>query len=230
MSRRKLRKILEAENLPHIIHAAVLHETTLGTHFGNTRPITLELGCGTGQYTIDLARANPEKNFVGVDVKGARLWRGAMTAASEHLENVLFIRGNVREVAAALPPQSIDRIWITFPDPFPRKKQAKHRLTAPAFLESYQRLLLPAGTVQFKTDDPALYEYTLETVQAAHCFIVYHTADLYSEASLSPELAIQTVYEKRHLAAGKNICYIAWQFIPRTGEGSSDTPLLDDTN
>lgn len=176
--------------------------------FSPHKPLVLELGCGKGTYTTSLAEMFPEKNFVGVDVKGERIFIGAKYAQLYNLSNVRFVRGAVNNLTQYIDLQSVAEIWITFPDPFPRKKQAKHRLTSPEFLQMYKKVLVPGGKMHLKTDDLDLFEYSLEVLQDNGGKIIQAIANIYQEENLDPVLQIQTDFEKKHLAKGRKIYYI----------------------
>ncbi len=178
-------------------------------HFQNDHPITLELACGRGEYTLDLARRYPEQNFIGVDVKGARIWKGAGIALEEKLDNVAFLRTRIEQIALFFEPGEVDEIWITFPDPFLRKSKANRRLTAPNFLNAYRKILKPGGFVHLKTDEPNLYEFSLEVLaEDPQVNILYQDDDIYAKVLPFPELETKTYYENMHLAEGKKIKYI----------------------
>lgn len=178
-------------------------------HFKNDHPLALELACGRGEYTLDLARRYPERNFIGVDVKGARIWKGAKIALQEGLDNAAFLRTRIEQIALFFEPGEVDEIWITFPDPFLRKSKANRRLTAPNFLKAYRRILKPGGLVHLKTDEPNLYEFTLEVLaEDKEVNILYKDEDIYANDLPFPELETKTYYEKMHLEAGKTIKYI----------------------
>ncbi|MEL6941200.1 MAG: tRNA (guanosine(46)-N7)-methyltransferase TrmB [Bacteroidota bacterium] len=176
-------------------------------HFQNEHSITLELACGKGDYTVGLARLYTDRNFVGVDIKGARIWRGATTALEENLSNVAFLRTRIEQLHYFFEPEEVAEIWITFPDPFLNKES--RRLTAPRFLELYKKVLKKDGIVHLKTDSPELYEYTLEVLSEVDTFeLLYEENDIYSKPLYLPELEIKTFYEKGHLEVGKTIKYI----------------------
>lgn len=178
-------------------------------HFKNDYPITLELACGRGEYTLDLARRYPARNFIGVDVKGARIWKGARIALEEKLDNVAFLRTRIEQIALFFEPAEVDEIWITFPDPFLRKSKANRRLTGTNFLKAYRQILKSGGMVHLKTDEPNLYEFTLEVLaEDAQVKILYQDDDIYAKELPFPELETKTYYEKMHLAEGKKIKYI----------------------
>ncbi len=181
-------------------------------HFKNDYPITLELACGGGEYTVGLARKFPERNFIGVDVKGNRLWKGAKTALDEGLTNVAFLRTRIEIIEHFFAPGEVAEIWITFPDPFPRSSKVNRRLTSPFFLEKYRHILQEGGLVHLKHDDPDFYQFTLDTIaEDPQNTLVLKNADIYADALPFPELGIQTLYESFHLAAGKTIKYVRFK-------------------
>ena len=183
--------------------------------FGNNGPMTLELGCGHGNYTLALAQHFPEKNFIGVDLKAARIWVGAKAALENQWRNVFFLNTNVWDLAEAFDAGEVAEIWIPFPDPYPKKP--KKRLTAARCLAVYQKICAPDARLHFKTDDDALYQSTLDALDEFGCTILRNIADVYAEPELDDDLRIQTSYEKRHLAAGKTIKYVQFT-LPSTGE------------
>lgn len=176
-------------------------------HFGNHNPITLELGCGKGDYTVALARIYPDRNFIGVDIKGARMWRGAKTAVEEHLSNVAFIRTRIELIDAFFAPNEVSEIWITFPDPQPKKP--RKRLTNPRFLLAYSHFLAPSGIIHLKTDSILLHEYTLnEVLPTIHSSALFATDNLYQSDYVGEAKLTQTFYEKMFLAQGLPITYL----------------------
>ena len=177
--------------------------------FSNTNPIILELGCGKGEYTVGLAEKYPEKNFIGIDFKGARLWRGAKTVQEKKMKNVAFIRTQVDHVNKFFGPGEISEIWITFPDPQPGKE--RKRLTAPLFLDRYRILLCPDGILHLKTDDLDFYNYTLEIIEQYHHPVLFSTDDLYHSGFSEDVISIRTFYENMWLEIGKKICYIKFK-------------------
>lgn len=180
-------------------------------HFGNDRAITLELACGRGEYTLGLARMYPHRNFIGVDIKGARIWKGANMALQENLTNAAFLRTRIELIERFIGPGEVSEIWITFPDPFLRDSKINRRLTSPRFLEAYRRLLATGGTVHLKTDSPELYEFTLETLATfPGARILTQNADIYAGPLPLPELALKTFYENMHLAERKTIKYVSF--------------------
>lgn len=181
-------------------------------HFKNNHPITLELGCGKGDYAVGLAQRYPERNFIGVDIKGARIWRGAKTALETGLQNVAFLRTRIEQAALFFEKDEIDEIWITFPDPFLQKGKENRRLTSQNFLDRYLQFLKKGGLVHLKTDDSTLYIYTLEVLSKQNSYIlICHDDDIYNRSLPIEELEIKTFYEKQHLAQGKSIKYICFK-------------------
>ena len=180
-------------------------------YFKNEQPITLELACGAGEYTVNLARQFPDRNFIGIDLKGNRIWKGAKMALDEQLPNVAFVRTRIEIIEHFFAPGEVAEIWITFPDPFPRNSKANRRLTSAFFLEKYRLILQPGGLVHLKHDDPDFYQFTLDTIAAdPQCRLLYTSANIYATALAFPELAIQTRYESMHLAAGRTIKYVRY--------------------
>lgn len=181
-------------------------------HFGNDNPIVLELGCGKGEYTVGLAKRNPDKNFVGIDIKGARFWRGAKTALEENLQNVAFLRTQIELTDLLFSKNEVSEIWITFPDPQIKYKRTKHRMTNLSFLEKYRKILMPNGTIHLKTDSEFMHGYTLGLLHGLGCEIIYANHDVYkNEGSPKEVLEIQTFYENQYLEKGKPITYIQFR-------------------
>ncbi len=183
------------------------------THFfKNDNPITLELGCGKGEYSLALARLYPDRNFIGIDIKGARFWRGAKTALEENITNVAFIRTQIELIDMCFAEKEISEIWITFPDPQIKFKRTKHRLTNPSFLKKYQDILVKDGVIHLKTDSEFLHGYTLGLIEAQGHALLYAHHDVYKNPH-APKVAVltQTFYEKQFLAKKKPITYIKFK-------------------
>ena len=212
MTKRKLERFAEIKTFPNVLEfpspemKGRLHQV----FFKNDNPISLELACGKGEYTLELARRFPDKNFIGIDLKGARLWRGAKTALEENLRNAAFIRMPIERIEDVFEENQIEEIWLPFPDPFPKKSKEKKRLTSPKFLAIYKKLMKESGRVHFKTDDDPFFEYTLETLKTNNCTIHRVIPDVYAEKIDDDLIAVQTTYEKKHIAAGKTIKYICF--------------------
>lgn len=185
-------------------------------YFKNQNPIVLELGCGRGEYTVGLASIFPDKNFIGVDIKGSRLWKGSQIALQEGMGHVAFLRIHIQNLDLFLGEQEVDEIWITFPDPRPRDRDEKRRLTHPRFLRMYQKLLKPQGILHLKTDNTPLYEYSLEVMRGFPVEDLIYTPDLYASSFLPEHHGIQTRYEKRFVEEGFKIKYLRcrWNVIP----------------
>jgi len=177
--------------------------------FGNNHPIVVELGCGKGEYTVGLAMKYPQKNFIGIDWKGARLWRGSKTVLEQELKNVGFMRAMVDHVEQIFYSAEISEIWITFPDP--QVKKERLRLTSPVFLSKYQNILTPDGIIHLKTDDPFFFSYTMDVIREHGHKLLWATTDLYQSGTRDDVVSIQTYYENRWLEMGKKICYLKFQ-------------------
>ena len=180
-------------------------------YFQNDNPIILELGCGKGEYTVGLAAMMKDKNFIGVDIKGARMWRGAKTAIENKLSNVAFLRTQINLLCGFFEEEEISEIWITFPDPHPRKSRERKRLTSTRFLEIYSKMMISGGIIHLKTDNKELYEYSLEVVKEKGYKILFNSDNLYSSRIEDHVVEIQTFYEKKFLELGTPICYLKFQ-------------------
>jgi len=180
--------------------------------FRNNNPVVLELGCGKGEYTVSLAKLHPERNFIGIDIKGARFWRGAKTALSENLENVIFLRAQIELIEKIFAPGEIAEIWITFPDPQIKFKRTKHRLINTDFLRLYQKILTENGFVHLKTDSEFLHGYLLGILHEGKHEIMYAHHNIYNSSSAPAEVtAVQTFYERQYLSKNKPITYIQFR-------------------
>lgn len=228
MSRRnKLQKFAEVLSFPNVYENINPDHPTLGglngepvemrgnwveQHFKNQNPLALELACGRGEYSLGLARLFPNRNFIGVDIKGARIWKGARAALGEKFANVAFLRTRIEQITHFFAPEEVDEIWITFPDPFLRNSKSNRRLTSLPFLERYAGFLKKGGLVHLKTDSAELYEFTLDVLagQAAYR-LLFHDDDIYAKPLPMPELEIKTYYEKMHLENGKAIKYVRFE-------------------
>jgi len=221
-SKNKLKRFRENETFTNVIQPSrdellqetfSLKENWSKTFFKNDRPIVLELGCGKGEYTVALAKKFPDKNFIGIDIKGARFWRGAKTALEETLQNVAFIRTQIELIEHIFATNEVSEIWITFPDPQIKYKRTKHRLTNIEFLNRYKNILKPEGTMHLKTDSEFMHGYTLGLLHGLEYEILYAHHDVYSNTYSPQEVTgIQTFYEQQYLEQGKKITYIKWRF------------------
>lgn len=183
------------------------------SYFKNDNPITLELACGRGEYSVNLAKRFPEKNFIGVDIKGERIWKGSTLALENQLANVAFLRTPILLIENFFDPAEIDEIWITFPDPRPRKRDIKRRLTSPRYMNIYKKLVKQGSYIRLKTDNSQLYSYTLEETQNRNdVFDLRFTDDLYSSDLREECFDIQTRYEEMFTAKGEKIKYMRFRF------------------
>lgn len=182
-------------------------------HFKNDNPITLELGCGKGEYSLALAKRFPDRNFIGVDIKGARFWRGAKTALEENIHNVAFLRTRIDQIGNFFNHNDqVNEIWVTFPDPQPRESKEKKRLTGLQMVNRYKKFLLPDGTMNLKSDDDMFYEFTLQTVKDNNWELLDNCADVYAERPEGDILtSVQTFYEQMWLEMGKKIKYVKFR-------------------
>jgi tRNA (guanine-N7-)-methyltransferase len=224
MGKNKLSRFAENLTFEHVVQPTFEELTEQGLalkghwnrdFFKREAPLVLELGCGGGEYTVGLAQLVPGKNYIGVDIKGARIWRGARTAREQGLLNVGFLRTHVDHLLHCFGPNEVDEIWLTFSDP--QIGKARKRLTSPLFLARYKEVLKPGGVVHLKTDSPLLYEYTLEQIAAHQLVTQEQSAEVYAELIPRVEpleravLNIRTRYEQMWLEAGRTIHYVRFQ-------------------
>ncbi|WP_264560224.1 tRNA (guanosine(46)-N7)-methyltransferase TrmB [Flavobacterium sp. N2270] len=180
--------------------------------FKNDNPVVLELGCGKGEYSVGLAKLNPNKNFIGIDIKGARFWRGAKTAIEDSMNNVAFLRTQIELIEHCFAKDEVDEIWITFPDPQIKYKRTKHRMTNAEFLENYKKVLKPNGLMHLKTDSEFMHGYTLGLLHGAGHEVIYANHNVYKNEGAPKEVtSIQTFYEGQYLEINKAITYIQFR-------------------
>jgi len=180
--------------------------------FKNNNPIVLELGCGKGEYSVGLAKLFPNKNFIGIDIKGARFWRGAKTAIEENMPNVAFVRTQIELIDYLFTTNEVDEIWITFPDPQIKYKRTKHRMTNTSFLELYRKILKPGGIINLKTDSEFMHGYTLGLLHGEGHEVLYANHDVYKNEGAPPEVTnIQTFYENQYLEISKAITFVRFK-------------------
>lgn len=219
MSRKKLVRFAQNEANPNVIQAGKpLFESIKGNwhevQFQNSNPIVVELACGRGEFTVGLGREYPHQNFIGVDIKGSRIWKGSSTATAEGLNNVSFLRTQIQNLVQFFAEGEIAELWITFPDPFPRDGDEKRRLTSPKFLDMYKPLIQKQGLVHFKTDNTGLFDYTLELVQSREDIqVIAFTHDFYQSEMKDDHHGIKTRYEKIFSEKGEKIKYLKFRFI-----------------
>jgi len=220
-SKNKLKRFKENETFKNVIQPT--REELAGKDFAlkgkwnkdffkNDNPLVLELGCGKGEYSVELGKKYPNRNFIGIDIKGARFWRGAKTALEENITNVGFLRTQIELVDHAFAQNEVDEIWITFPDPQIKYKRTKHRMTNANFLKRYKSILKPDGIVNLKTDSEFMHGYTLGLLQGAGHEILYANHDVYKQEGSPEEVtSIQTFYESQYLEQNKPITYIRFK-------------------
>lgn len=207
MGQKKLARFAEIESFSNVLIYPEDMQGKWKAFFGNDHPITLELACGKGEYTLGLARLFPGENFIGVDLKGNRIWKGARTALDEGLANAAFLRTQIDHIEQYFAPGEVKEIWITFPDPFLRLSKAKKRLTHSRFLHAYHKILRPGGTINLKTDSPELYAFTKDMIAENGCQLKQDLPDVYA-GQVSEVLSIKTFYEQSHLREGRTIRYL----------------------
>jgi len=217
MARRKLEKFRQITERTNVIEPGRTGDEALKGKwqtevFGNDHPIVVELGCGRGEYTVGLASVYTDKNFIGIDVKGDRIWMGSGIALENGMKNVAFVRMQIQWLENIFAPGEINEIWITFPDPRPRDRHEKHRLTHPRFMESYRRLLAPDGIVHLKTDSDSLFDYTLEVLENFPVLDLRSTRDLYQSDMNDLHHGIKTRYEAMFYEKGFSIKYLQFRF------------------
>ena len=208
MGQKKLIRFAELNTFSNVLQFPDDIAGKWNQHFQNTHPITLELACGKGEYAVGLGRLYPNRNFIGVDLKGNRIWVGAKKALQEQLKNVSFLRTQIDQLATYFSPGEVEEIWITFPDPQLRTSKAKKRLTHPKFLRLYQQFLVPGGCIHLKTDSPHLYQFTKTVIERYHCRLLMDDDDVYSKETVSDELKIKTHYESLDIAGSNRIHYL----------------------
>ncbi len=226
MAKHKLQQFAELETFTNVFHHLqaqkevenyALRGLWLKNYFKNNSPLVLELGCGKGEYTTAMAAAFKDKNFIGLDLKGNRLWTGAKIALENKLNNAAFLRTRIENIVTAFAPNEVDEIWITFPDPQPQEKRIKKRLTALPFLKRYLEVLKPGGILHLKTDSALLYTFTMELLQQEGHEVLLHTNNLYAELPgfLGPHHDLlfntRTHYEKKFSGMGFSINYIRFR-------------------
>lgn len=218
MGKNKLSKFADLATYEHVVQISYRELLTeefrfkgkwAEAFFRNTNPIVLELGCGKGEYTVKLAQHFPEYNFIGIDIKGSRMWKGATQAKELGLKNVGFLRTNIENLRMFFAEAEVNEIWLTFPDP--QMKKARKRLTATNFIETYRRIAIPNGIIHLKSDSNFMYRYTEAMVAENQFEVIRQTDDLYHSDILDEVLSIRTFYEKQWLDRGLSIKYLAFR-------------------
>lgn len=178
--------------------------------FGNPNPVTLELACGKGEYTLALGSLFPDRNFIGLDVKGDRIWKGARQALDKGMKNVHFIRTQIDHICNYFSTGEVEEIWIPFPDPYPKKSKKQKRLTHPVFLQRYFDIIQPGGLIHLKTDSDHFFNFTLQVIHILGLPLEQQVPDIYRLENIPDYLDIQTFYEKQHLSVGCTIKYVSF--------------------
>lgn len=236
MGKNKLKKFAEMDMLPNVFQFpfSVIQNSECqlrgnwgASYFKNDNPIVLELGCGKGEYAVELARRFPDKNYIGIDIKGARMWTGAKQAHAEGIANVAFLRTNIELIPHFFSESEVSEIWITFPDP--QMKKVRKRLTSTRFLSLYRQILKPDGIIHLKTDSPFLYTYTDALVRLNSLAVDENTSDLYHSEIADDILEIKTFYERQWLDRGLTIKYIKFHLDASTELAEPDIEIEEDT-
>lgn len=215
MGKDKLRRFAEVDTFSNVVQLDAgkpFKGKWASDFFKNSNPVVLELACGKGEYTVNLGRLFPQKNFIGIDYKGNRIWRGAKTALEDGVNNVGFLRIQIETILDYFDEGEIDEIWITFPDPQPQISREKKRLTSPRFLEKYKQVVKSGGYINLKTDNDGLHAYTAEKIEELGLKLFVKTEDLYHSEHADEILSIKTYYEKKYLQDNKNINYLKFSF------------------
>ncbi|MHC1703714.1 MAG: tRNA (guanosine(46)-N7)-methyltransferase TrmB [Tenuifilaceae bacterium] len=229
MAKNKLQRFAENETFPNLIQPPFSEVFKKDYHlkgkwnksfFKNSNPIVLELGCGKGEYTVGLAKLYPEKNFIGIDIKGARLWRGAKTAHESMMNNVAFVRTRIEHITSFFANDEVSEIWITFPDPQPKRIKTTKRLSSSVFLNFYKTFIKPNGLVHLKTDSIDLHRYSRSVIELNKLKVHHCTEDLYKTEKDDPILSIKTFYEEQYLEQGLPITYLCFEL-------SNEKPLIE---
>lgn len=211
MGHKKLIRFEAIKTFSNVLEYPVGMQGKWNEFFKNTNPITLELACGKGEYAVGLGRLHPQGNYIGIDIKGNRIWKGAKTSLDEGMNNVAFIRSHIDKVTDYFMKDEVAEIWITFPDPQLRLSRFKKRLTHPKFLRLYQQFLLPGGVVNLKTDSPDLYNFTKVVIDLYELDVLVDYNDAYKNNNLPEELKIKTHYEGLDIAQSNRIHYLKFK-------------------
>lgn len=225
MGQKKLVRFAELETFPNVLQYPKDITGKWSEFFKNSNPITLELACGKGEYAVGLGQLYPDRNFIGIDVKGNRLWVGAKKAIQNNLSNVAFLRTKIDQIAEYLAKDEVAEIWITFPDPQLRMSKAKKRLTHPKFLRLYQQFLIRGGLIHLKTDSPDLYRFTKTVVDLYNCQLHTDLDNVFAQESVMDELKIKTHYESLDIAGSNRIHYLCFS-LPENLAGKEKDEAL----
>jgi Predicted S-adenosylmethionine-dependent methyltransferase len=227
MGQKKLIRFEELKKFPNVLQFPGNMQGAWKDFFGNDHPVTLELACGKGEYAVGLGRLYPGRNFIGIDLKGNRIWVGAKKALNEGLSNIAFIRTQIDRVTEYFGKDEVEEIWITFPDPQLRFSKLKKRLTHPKFLRLYQQFLKPGGRIHLKTDSPDLYRFTKLVIGLYGCQLLTDLDDIYNEEALIPELSIKTHYESLDIAGSRRVHYLCFSLPAELPGVQKDSALKE---
>jgi len=218
MGQKKLVRFAELKTFSNVLQYPENMAGNWDQFFNNKASIILELACGKGEYAVGLAQLHPNKNFIGIDLKGNRIWVGAKKALQQNLNNVAFLRIQIDRINEFFGKDEVEEIWITFPDPQLRISKSKKRLTHPKFLRLYQQVLKPGGKIHLKTDSPLLYQFTKRVIELYNCNLLQDSDNVYSSETIQPELTIKTHYESLDIAESNRIHYLCFS-LPQTIPG-----------
>ena len=210
MAQKKLKRFGEIKTFSNVLEYPENMAGTWNAFFKNNNPVILELACGKGEYATGLAQLHPQKNFIGVDIKGNRIWAGAKFSIDNNLTNVAFLRTQIHKIDTYFTTNEVNEIWITFPDPQPRLSKAKKRLIHPGFLRLYQKILQPGGKIHLKTDSPELYNFTKTVIELYQLVLIADIDDVHKDSKVSQELSIKTHYESLDIAESKKVFYVCF--------------------
>jgi tRNA (guanine-N7-)-methyltransferase len=227
MGQKKLIRFAELNTFPNVLQYPQHIKGKWKGFFKNNNPITLELACGKGEYAVGLGELYLDRNFIGVDQKGNRIWVGAKKALQQQLHNVAFLRIQIDQVNDYFYKDEVDEIWITFPDPQLRTGKSKKRLTHPKFLRLYKQILSPDGIIHLKTDSPALYRFTKHVIERYNCNLVEDIDDVYNTDGINEELKIKTYYESLDIAASNRIHYLKFSLPESLPDKTKDKELQE---
>ena len=211
MGQKKLERFAEIKTFENVLEYPENMQGKWSDFFKNNHPLVLELACGKGEYTLGLSKLYPQKNFIGVDIKGNRIWRGAKTALKEGLNNTAFLRTQIERITEYFSKDEVSEIWLTFPDPHLPKAKWKKRLTSPRFLRLYQQILRKDGLIHLKTDSPVLYHFTKTVIKIYDLEMVEYNDNVYKSLQISPELSIKTFYESLDIAGLNTVHYLSFK-------------------
>jgi tRNA (guanine-N7-)-methyltransferase len=221
MGQKKLKRFGEIKTFSNVLEYPEDIRANWNQFFRNNNPVILELACGKGEYTTGLAQLSPDKNFIGVDIKGNRLWAGAKFSLENNLKNAAFLRTQIDKINNYFIQNEIDEIWITFPDPQLRISKAKKRLTHPKFLRLYDQILKPGGKIHLKTDSPDLYFFTKKVIDLYNLTLITDHDNIYQQQNISNELEIKTHYEKLDIAKSNRVFYLCFS-LPENIPGKDE--------